>query len=376
VKPELGTRLAGLIAGAIGRGATAWPTADSAPRIRALARGSRPLVVVTTKVLDTRIEVTADAFVGRESLWRRVRRGGSPPLAHAFAMRPIDAETKSFLPLVPLVAKQVVKATGADADTVAVACGDLDGDASPELVIVGRRRVRVGRIRSARLVASAERQLSDIAPGAPSPLREPIAAAWLPSPGVVELGITDRAFAVRLSSRLETTAKLSTSVPWPGGGCAPSAELGVGARVVPCLPGEAPPSGPPGAAGTLDALAGARVVGRDGKVQVVRAERALGTDTVDDTTSGRSEIATGAGAQLAIGDLDGDGSAEVASSLSTRDARADAVVVRSLHPKRGLTERFRVAVPTGIRALAVCPLRASGMAPVVIATGDGVWVIR
>jgi hypothetical protein len=51
VKPELGTRLAGLIAGAIGRGATAWPTADSAPRIRALARGSRPLVVVTTKVL-------------------------------------------------------------------------------------------------------------------------------------------------------------------------------------------------------------------------------------------------------------------------------------------------------------------------------------
>jgi hypothetical protein len=82
------------------------------------------------------------------------------------------------------------------------------------------------------------------------------------------------------------------------------------------------------------------------------------------------------GAQLALGDLDGDGAVELVSSLDTRDPKLDAVVVRTLVPNQAAAERFRVPVPAGVRALGVCPQRAGAMSPLVVATGDGVWVIR
>jgi hypothetical protein len=41
-----------------------------------------------------------------------------------------------------------------------------------------------------------------------------------------------------------------------------------------------------------------------------------------------------------------------------------------------LEEKLRVALPTGVRALAVCPEGASAMAPIAVATSSGVSVIR
>ena len=42
----------------------------------------------------------------------------------------------------------------------------------------------------------------------------------------------------------------------------------------------------------------------------------------------------------------------------------------------GLRERARMAVPSGIRAVAACPPDGGGVAPVVIATMGELWIIR
>jgi hypothetical protein len=374
LRPELGAKAAALVAGAVAEGATAWPQAEPAARARSLADGTRPLVVVTTRIVDAGVEVSADAFVGRETLWRRVRKGRSGPIAHAFAARPLDAELRSYLPPVPLVAREVVKATGADPDTVAVACGDLGGDGSPELVLVGRRKVVLGRIQNGRLRRLAERAIAELAPVAPAPLREPIATAWLSSPTTVDVGLTDRAFALRLDARLEKVAALGAGLPWPGAGCAPVAELGLSEKISPC--GLSLPSAAAPAEGPFDAVAGATIVDKNGQRRLVRASRLVGMSTAS-VSDGRFRASVErVGAQLAVGDLDGDGAVELISSLDTRDPKLDALVVHTVLPQQSVTERFRLAVPTGVRALGVCPQRAGSMSPVVVATGDSVWIVR
>ncbi len=376
VRAELASRLARLVAGSIGSGATAWPAVLGAARARALSDGRRPLVVVTARLGDARLEVTADAFVGRDTLWRRLRRGRSGPVSHAFAEGPLDAELKTFLPPVPLVAREIIKGQGADADLVAVACGDLDGDGSPEIAALGRRRVSVLRLRGGRVETAAARPLTALAPVAGTPLREPIAAAWIPAKGALDLGVTDRAAALRLDAKLQSVTPLAGRLPWPGGGCANVAELGVAPKLEPCRPGEAAPGGEAPGAGAGDALAGARVTRRDGSVAVVRAVRLLGTSTASIRDGARTLTVEPVGAELAVGDLDGDGSAELVASLDTQKREEDAIVVYGFSADGQASERFRLPVPSGVRAVGVCPLRSSAMAPIVVATGDGLWLVR
>jgi hypothetical protein len=374
VKAELGARAAALVAGAIAEGTTAWPGTEPPARARSLADGTRPLVVVSTRIVDASIEVSADAFVGRETLWRRVRKGRAGPLAHAFAARPLDAELRSFLPPVPLVARDIVKATGTDGDTLAVACGDLGLDGAPELVLLGRRKIALARIENGKVRRLAERSLAELGPIAPAPLREPIATAWISSPSTVDVGLTDRAAALRLNERLEKVAVLGATLPWPGGGCAPLAALGVSGDVLSC--GATPRAGDAPGTGPFDAVAGAVIVGADGRSRVVRAGRPQGTSAVSVSEGSLRATVEAAGAQLAVADLDGDGKAELVSSLDTRDPTLDAVVVHTVVPGKTVTERFRVPVPSGVRALGVCPPRAGSMSPIAVATGDGLWLIR
>jgi len=42
----------------------------------------------------------------------------------------------------------------------------------------------------------------------------------------------------------------------------------------------------------------------------------------------------------------------------------------------GLAERFRVTVPGGVRALAVCPTLPDRMAPIAVASAGGLWMIE
>ena len=110
-------------------------------------------------------------------------------------------------------------------------------------------------------------------------------------------------------------------------------------------------------------------------VRLIRAGRRASDGSVTLTDGEREVRLEHAGAQLAVGDLDGDGEPELITSVDTSEPSQDAVVVYAWRGN-ALEEKLRVALPTGVRALAVCPQGPSSMAPIVVATSNGVWVIR
>ncbi len=82
------------------------------------------------------------------------------------------------------------------------------------------------------------------------------------------------------------------------------------------------------------------------------------------------------GAEVVVGDLDEDGLPEIVSSSASLDRRADQLLVRTLTDNGQLRERLRIPVPSGIDSLAICPSDGRAMAPLALATGDGIWLIR
>jgi hypothetical protein len=257
---------------------------------------------------------------------------------------------------------------------LALACGDLTGDGEPEIAAVGRQRVTLGRIRSERFEAVAARSWSELEPVAPNPLREPIASAWIPAAGVLEVGSSDRARAVRLDAGLRELFAHEARLPWPGGGCARVAEAALGSDVERCGRGETPREAT-GFGEPLDAFAGALLVASDGRARVVRAARRAKDATLVVVDGKQRLELPRAGAQLALGDLDGDGAPEVATSVDTLDPAADALIVYSWLGSE-LRERLRLPVPSGVKALGLCPARATAMGPIVLAARDALWLVR
>lgn len=372
-EPALGVRLAKLLAGRVSAEVRAHDRVEELPAARALARNASTLVYVSLKLEGDRLNATADVFASAQSFWQRVKQPRPEAFAHAFAERPLDAEVRSFLPPIPIVIARVTKATGADPDAVALACGDVDADGSHELAVIGRRRVVLGRVRSARFEGFRERLLSDLSPVAGSPLREPIASAWIPEPGALELGITDRESALRLDGKLAKRETLDGRVPWPGGGCLAAQGRALAPQLRPCRPGDSKRAQLTRDA--LDAVAGSVVIAKSGAARVVRAFRPAGTATAYVVDGAITLSLEGAGAQLSLGDLDGDGTPELVTSRDTRDPKTDELVVTSVEPAR-LRERLRLPVPSGVHAIAVCPGRADRMAPIALLAGDGLWVIE
>jgi hypothetical protein len=127
----------------------------------------------------------------------------------------------------------------------------------------------------------------------------------------------------------------------------------------------------------IDALSGTRLIGRDGKRRSVWLSRLVPQNLVQVSDDRGKKLELGeAGAQLAAGDLDGDGDPELITTLNTLNPAADALSVRTWHSSGKLVERFTTRIASGIRAVATCPLQGSTMAPVVVATSDGLLVIH
>lgn len=363
-------RLASLVAEALGPGARA----DAEARDLAAARraaGRAQLVHLSVRLTRDRLEVTAERYAPPARFWARVKNPTPRVTAHAFATRPLDAELRSFLPPVPLVARHRVRVSGVDSDLVAIGCGDTDGDGSNELLLVGRRRITVGRVRDQKLVVERTKAWSELAPVASAPLREPLASVRLERPGTIGVGLSDRAEALELDATLAKRRSLGRRLPWPTGGCAEFVDDLLSGKSVACG-GAAGPN----FEGALDAISAARVSLPNGEERVVAAARSAadGSVSVQDGT-GRVLRLERAGAQLAVGDLNGDGSFELVSSLDTLNPSEDALVVSSAGADGKLHERFRVAMPAGVRALGICPLEGSGIAPIAVATGEGLWLI-
>ncbi|MEI9935860.1 MAG: hypothetical protein WDO69_01420 [Pseudomonadota bacterium] len=339
------------------------------------ASSARGLIYLTVSLYRDRLDVSADVYVGAGRFWQRISSPGLRLKTHAFTTTALDAELRALFPAIPLVVSRVDKAQTAEHDILALACGDLRGDGSSEIAAVGRRRVQVGRLEHGRFAARVSLNWADNSAIAPSPLREPIAACTLPEPGRLWVGSSDRADTLDLSGTLQVEHKWHAVMPWPGAGCTRRTGLGYEGKARACPGSSATPDvdfGTP-----VDAFDSRALTNRSGQVHTLRVARAVGSDFARALDSLQPEvIVPNVGAQVAVGDLDEDGLPEIVSSSASLDRRADQLLVRTVTDNGQLRERLRVSVPSGIDALAICPGDGRAMAPLALATGDGIWLIR
>jgi len=308
------------------------------------------------------LRVTAE-LARAVGLWRRVRHEKPRAEGHAFAEAPLDAELRALIPPPPLVVSEVLKLKAPERGIVAIACGPLAADGGQELALVTRSDVRVGRIGGRNFVERRRAAWSALSPVAPSPLREPIASAEITAEGALRVGLTDRKDGLTLSRDLAVTERFEGLLPVSGGGCAVRTDFGFLAAVSACSTEAAARVHVPV---VVDAIAGSPAgwVGHEYSQAGLVGPR---------PEVWQAELHTGA--QLAFGDADDDGQPELAYSAATFDAGKDRLTFVTLDGKKPL-KRFELATPS-ISAVAICARREGpGMAPIVVATGDELWLIR
>ncbi len=369
-----GERLVRVVGGALGAGMQVHPEPVPLAEARALAgQRGRPLVYLTPELMAGKLRVTADVYLSARAFWDRVKAPSNAPLHHAFAERAADGELRAFFPRPPLVVTRRDSAQLTDASVLAMACGDADGDGGDELLLVGRRRVTLARVTSGQLAPRVERAWTDLSAVAPSPLRSPLASARIQG-GFVDVGLSDRADLLRLDRALAPRARGEQALPWPDGGCSRLDAVGASSTPTACFNREAPW---PGAGDrSVDAFAAGFVVNAQGetrRVVAVRPSAERQALLLDDR--GRTASLADVGAQLALGDLDGDGQIEIISSRPTLDPTKDTLRVDTWHSNGKLSKRFELPL-SEVRALAVCPWSGQGLAPLVAAAADRVWVFR
>jgi hypothetical protein len=294
----------------------------------------------------------------------------------------VDAEVRAFLTPVLLEQASLHKSKHDEGEVLAVGCGDLDGDGGMEVALVTRARVALGHLKSGKLTVAKAALWSALAPRAGVPLREPLAGVVFRGPGALLVGTTDRG-GVLLDANLAPAASL-VGVPVPlgkEGGCAhANADAGIfEGDVTACAPPQEVRHGamapapalasPPGR--RFDAFAHADVVQRDGSARPIWANREPG-GKLRVRYGDQSTIIESVGAQIAVGDLDEDGTPEI---VTTGDSGDDAIVVSSWTPQ-GLRLRAKLPAPNGVRALGVCPPEERGVPAIVAVVGGEVWVWR
>jgi len=295
-------------------------------------------------------------------LWQRILHSKPAAEQHAFVEVPLDAELRALIPPPPLVVSEVLKLKAPERGIVAVSCGPSAADGGQELLLVSRSNLRVGRVAGHRFVERKKAAWSSLSPVAPAPLREAIANAELTPQGTWRVGISDRRDGLELSRELAVAARFEGLFPLASG-CVLRDALGVAAQVLPCAGPSGATRSPPA---TLDAVAGfgSTFAGRDASNQSLVAQRPE-----------LSVAGVRPGAQLALGDADSDGAPELLYSEDTLDPARDRLHLVTLQGNKSVP-RFDVPVP-GISALAICQRREGpGMATLVVASGDELWLLR
>ncbi len=386
---RLHERLIRVLAGGLGGRLQTVVKPVSLPTARNLAGDVGTLVYLEPQIKRGTLKIAVDVYPVPKSFWARLKNPHPNPLSHAFIVRALDPELRSFLPPVPLVARKIDKAALPERNPVALLCADVNRDQALEVLVVGRHRVALGRIRERRFSELESALWNSMSSVAATPLREPIAAAALiggtvandptnrgeSEPAVLQIGSSDRQYGVQLNGQLELVRRTPQAIPWAPDRCALIEGVSLSRSLVPCTHPEKRPtaSGVPTAP---DAVAGALLLDASGKPYRVRAGRDPRSDEawlVDDR--GTRASVKGAGAQLAVADLNGDGTPELLTSVNTLDPKHDALVVYSLE-QQVLRERFRLPITTGVHALGVCPWQGGGIAPVVVGTATELWVVR
>ncbi|MCU0693030.1 MAG: hypothetical protein MUF54_16665 [Polyangiaceae bacterium] len=376
--PALVGRLTALIAGAIGPDARSLRAPVSMELARADAAACAILVYVQTELAQGELRVTADVYPMPRNIWDRSRNPSPGPVAHAFASARIDAEVRTFLAPIPLVATAPYRVPLPETEVLALSCDDLDQDGALEISMLSRRNLSVVRIRQGRVDTLRNVPWHQLSPIAPVPWREPLATLAVSQTGTIDAGITDRAASVRLDAALQQRASFpGMPVPVPRGRACASRRVGsLTAELSSCAMGDPAPT-LRSAPFPFDAFASARIIGADGSERDVWASRSPtdGTVAIADDRGAKANLPN-VGAQLAVADVDLDGDPDLIVSRNVLQASRDALAVHSWRRKGTLQQRFEVDVPDGVAAVTVCPPDSAGPRAIAMATTKELWLLR
>lgn len=382
---ELSVRAASLVSAQL-NAAHPHPQPASLPVARALSGRAASLVYLQLEIAKGTLRVTADLYPVVSNGWERLRNPAPGPRAHAFASSALDAEIRAFLQPIVLEQAQLHKAKLDEPDVLAIGCGDVDADGGLELVLASRARVVVGKLKGQKLEVVRGATWNQLAARVPVPLREPVASVIVSPParrGEILVGTTDRG-AVAIDGSLVTRGAL-TGLPVPGsdGEACAQANPEVGLFDGPAVTCAAPAKGEPTAVLPLpvaryDAFAAFDLVDRAGTTaRVVAAREPRGVLKVRRTDASGKSVDTqidGVGAQVALGDLDLDGTVEIAFSGDSPDG-GDALAVWSWNGAK-LQQRLRYQTKEAVRAIGTCPAEERGVPALVAVVGSEVWLVR
>jgi hypothetical protein len=88
------------------------------------------------------------------------------------------------------------------------------------------------------------------------------------------------------------------------------------------------------------------------------------------------ELPDAVGAQLALGDLDGDGHVELLTTDPGTDPSRDSLLVRTLSEDGRAKPALRIDVPGGVQAVTICPPGPNGFSAIALATGKSLWIVE
>jgi hypothetical protein len=373
---ELASRVASLVASALGPGARAAPHPMSLAAARALSAKAGALLYIDVRVAEGELRLTADLYPVVANAWDRVRAPSPPPSKHSYVHVRVAAEVRSYLAPIHLERAHLTKFTHDVGPVLALACGDVEGGTGNALALVSEREVAWGHLAGGRFVATRRVPAASVGLRAAIPMREPMASAAIAGQddgGLLYVGWTGRVGAT-LGSDLAPRSHLA-GLPASVGDkvvcLAPSSPKGAFEALVECKDGRTAIADPISPAPLFDAWSTADISGPDGVVtRVVAARDPLSSLHL---ARGRDSLTvSNVGAQLALGDLDQDGVVEVVTTSATGD---DAIVVSSWRAA-GLVQRLRFAAPRGVDALAVCPAEVNDAPALVAAVGQEIWLVR
>lgn len=336
-------------------------------------RAETKVVMLKPELAKGDLRVTASLLVVAQNRWDRLKNRDASEVAHAFAIRPVDAEIRSFLTPILLEQASIHRATHEENEALAIACGDLDGDGGNELLIVSRTRVVLGRLRAGRFITERGRTWADIGKRIPVPLSEPIGAAALARKSVF-VGTTDYG-GYRLDAAL-ANATATSGLPLLSMSGAPYCAVhapeafGFDGLLRACEGKESLllPST------RFDAAAALRLRTKSGKdEEVVAAREGTGRLRLRSSLREGSQALENAGAQVLLADLDLDGVPELVTSSDGRDD--DNAHVYSWRGD-GLALRRKIPAPTGIRGFAACPPEDGAAPALAMLVGSEVWLVR
>ncbi len=372
---DLPVRLAMLVAGALGPSLIASPRSATLSAARTIAGHGKPLVFVRTAIAGGNVSMTAELYSGPTNVWDRIRAPSEETMRRVTAVAKIDAQARAFLPPLSLAQSRVKRFRLALEDILAAACGDIDGDGQDELLIVTRQALSLGHLEGGGFSTKKTVAWRDLGARAPVPLREPLGSA-VAGDGTLWAGSTDYG-GVSLSADLTKRDILAGLPVWGAQApvcllAQPSAGAFDGAPVD-CAPSRDPRPMLAVPAPRFDAFAGAEIVGPRGATRpVIAVHEPSGRLMVkwgEETTG----IPGPFGVEIAVGDLDQDGSPEVVTTSES----GDAIDILTMAGASGAPES-QIHLPSSdpVRAFAICPPGEHGAPALAAVTEHEVWILR